>query len=209
MKHGSDTRHRRSIRLKGYDYSQNGAYFITVCTQNRAIILDNADIKSIVQKWWNALPEKFPAVRTDRFVIMPNHIHGIIFIDVGADHHTSLSNVGADQRVCPLDNGQSHRIAPTLGTIVQWFKTMTTNEYFRAARTENATPTAGKLWQRNYYERIIRNETDLHSIREYIIENPSRWQEDADNPKNIVNRLKNKALVRRNSNIGGHVEATR
>ena len=116
------------------------------------------------------MPEKFTHIRNDQFVIMPNHIHGIIFI----------ASVGADQRVCPDHSPQRK---PTLGTIVQWFKTMTTNDYIKAVRMNNVGPFPGKLWQRNYYEHIIRDETDLNSIRQYIIDNPGKWEEDEENPK--------------------------
>lgn len=222
MKYDPDRNHRRSIRLKEYDYSQVGAYFVTICTQNRDLLLDDIGIRSMIQKWWDALPKKFPDIRTDQFVIMPNHIHGIIFIvSVGADlrvcpnqgnHCPDLGNhiglplqnwsnthVEADPRVCP-NHGQSRWIAPTtpaehrsspqpkptLGRIVQWFKTITTNDYIKAVRMNNAKPFPGKLWQRNYYEHIIRNEPDSNSIRQYIIDNPAKWEDDEDNPKNLA-----------------------
>jgi len=169
-KYDPDRNHRRSIRLKEYNYSQVGAYFVTICIQNRELLLDDIGIRLMVQKWWHALPEKFTHIRNDQFVIMPNHIHGIIFI----------ASVGADQRVCPDHSPQRK---PTLGTIVQWFKTMTTNDYIKAVRMNNVGPFPGKLWQRNYYEHIIRDETDLNSIRQYIIDNPGKWEEDEENPK--------------------------
>ena len=179
MKYESDKYHRRSIRLQGYAYSQKGAYFITICIQNRELLLDDIGTRAIVQKWWCFLPEKFPGIRIDQFVIMPNHIHGIIFIEP----------VGADHCVCP-DIGQSHGIAPTLGTIVQWFKTMTTNDYIKAVRTKTARPFPDRLWQRNYYEHIIRDETDLNGVRHYIIDNPAKWEEDRENPQNITMHIK-------------------
>jgi len=222
MKYESDKYHRRSIRLQGYDYSQKGAYFITICTQNRGlllddtgtraivqkwwdVLLDDTGTRAIVQKWWDVLPGKFPGIRIDQFVIMPNHIHGIIFIEpVGADRrvcphmgqshgiaptNNAITPVGADRRVCH-HTGQSRGIAPTLGTIVQWFKTMTTNDYIKAVRIKTARPFPGRLWQRNYYEHIIRDETDLNDIRQYIIDNPAKWEEDKDNPQNIAGTIK-------------------
>ncbi len=215
MKYDPDRNHRRSIRLKEYNYSQVGAYFVTICTQNRELLLDDVGIRLMVQKWWDALPEKFPDIRTDQFVIMPNHIHGIIFIvSVGADQrvclitgnhiglplqHRPITHVGADQRVCP-DEGKhrgSQQTKPTLGRIVQWFKTMTTNNYIKAVRMNNVEPFPGKLWQRNYYEHIIRDETDLNSIRQYIIDNPSKWEEDEDTPKNLTRVARCQALASR------------
>jgi REP element-mobilizing transposase RayT len=190
MKYDPDRNHRRSIRLKEYNYSQVGAYFVTICTQNRELLLDDVGIRLMVQKWWDALPEKFPDIRTDQFIIMPNHIHGIIFI----------VSVGADQRVCLITGnhiGLPLQTKPTLGRIVQWFKTMTTNDYIKAVRMNNVEPFPGKLWQRNYYEHIIRDETDLNSIRQYIIDNPSKWEEDEDNPKNLARVARGQALASR------------
>jgi REP element-mobilizing transposase RayT len=189
-------RKRRSIRLPGYDYSRPGAYFVTICTQNREclfgqitngqMILNHAG--QGVGKWFHELENKFPDIRCDEYIIMPNHVHFIVI------------NVGADLRVCP-DNGQSHRIAPTnpwncimtdkssgehtgspLHVVVQWFKTMTTNEYIRGVKQYGWPRFDGKLWPRNYYEHIIRNDNDLSHIREYIVNNPSTWEGDRENP---------------------------
>jgi len=107
---------------------------------------------------------------------MPNHFHGIINI------------VGVTLRDRPLpDNtnnklGQSHRIAPTLGDIVNWFKTMTTNQYTHGVKQNGWHPFYGRLWQRNYYEHIIRNEDELNRFCQYIAENPANWQTDKENP---------------------------
>ena len=104
MKYDPDRNHRRSIRLKEYNYSQVGAYFVTICTQNRELLLDDVGIRLMVQKWWDALPEKFPDIRTDQFVIMPNHIHGIIFIvSVGADQSAQMRAITLD---CPYKQNQ-------------------------------------------------------------------------------------------------------
>ena len=178
-----DKHDRRSIRLQGYDYSQPGVYFITICTQGRACLfgeiaegemrLDEAG--KVVERWWKELAIKFPSVEVDDFVVMPNHFHGIVSV------------VGADLRVCPGEvvpsNGGAHIGAP-LPKIVQWFKTMTTNEYIRGVKRSGWMPFAGRLWQGNYYEHIIRNEGDLHRIRQYIVDNPAKWAEDPDNPRN-------------------------
>lgn len=97
--------HRRSIRLKGYDYSQPGAYFVTIVCQDRTCLLVSEPVQNMVRAWWGKLVGKFPEVKTDAFVIMPNHIHGIVIL------------VGADLCVCP--KGQSHGIAPTIGFLCQ------------------------------------------------------------------------------------------
>ncbi len=178
MPYDPNKHHRRSIRLKGYDYSQAGAYFVTMCVQRRELLFVTDDVIDMIQRWWDKLPEKFPGVETDAFVIMPNHTHGIIVVTgehVGSPRQSAQS-VGVDPRVNP---------APTLGEMIQWFKTMTTNEYIRGVKTLNWTPFPGKLWQRNYYEHIIRSEIELNAIRQYIINNPLKWEQDRDNPIKI------------------------
>lgn len=187
MKYNPDFRHRRSIRLKGYDYEQAGAYFVTICTQERAclfgVIRDGEmwlnDAGRMIEQWWFELNRKFLMAETDEFVIMPNHFHGIAVI-------TDVP-VGADLRVGPIPEGAhpahqgAHAGAP-LQTIIQWFKTMTTNEYIRGVKTASWPLFNGRLWQRNYYEHIIRNDESLNRIRQYILDNPARWAFDRENP---------------------------
>ena len=193
--------HRRSLRLKGYDYARAGVYFVTMCAQHRQVLFDPGPVREMIQCWWDKLPDKFPNLETDTFVIMPNHIHGLIVLAAAG---TTGADVGADPRVGPPshDTGQSHGIAPTdtghtdvgahtgapLPTIVQWFKTMTTNEYIRGVKELGWAPFPGKLWQRNYYEHIVRNERALNAIREYIRNNPLKWALDMDNPENFPQR---------------------
>jgi putative transposase len=175
--------HRRSIRLKGYDYAQAGAYFVTVVTQNRECLFGGVSQGEFVpnqagimiKNWWLELTHKFPKIEIDYYCVMPNHFHGIIVI------------VGADLRVCPPIQG-AHAGAPLqkedvpLSEIIQWFKTMTTNEFIRGVKQSAWIPFKGKLWQRNYYEHIIRGEGDLNAIREYILGNPVNWLQDEENP---------------------------
>jgi len=150
------------------------------------------DAGEMVEKWWYKLKNKFQNIELHESVIMPNHFHGIIQIT------TVVIGVGADLRVCPDKTGsphmgQSRRIAPTdripptnriaptgapLYEMVQWFKTMTTNEYIRNVKQNNWIPFNRKLWQRNYYEHIIRNEKSYYQIAEYILNNPVNWRED-------------------------------
>jgi REP element-mobilizing transposase RayT len=192
MMYDPDTHHRRSVRLKGYDYSQGGAYFVTICTHNRKCLFGDIvdggmflrDSGVMVEEWWCKLSRKFPHTTLDAYLIMPNHLHGIVII------------VGADPRVCPDEDANQHRGAHTglsvpegahagapLPTLVQWFKTMTTNEFIRYAKKESIWPQSPKLWQRNYFEHVIRNERSLNAIRNYIEENPSQWSSDPDNPE--------------------------
>ncbi len=168
---------RKQTRLREYDYSNPVAYFITICSQGRKCIFGEIagekmnlnHLGQLIQEWWLELSRKFPEIKTDECVIMPNHFHGIIII------------VGADLCVGPIMTGA--RAGAPLQKIVQWFKTMTTNSIFREMKKEKKQI---KLWQRCYYEHVIRNENELNAIREYIINNPLKWALDADNPANLI-----------------------
>jgi putative transposase len=166
MKYNPDIHHRRSIRLTGFDYSQCGYYFITVCTRGRRCLFGEIkdgrmivnDTGKMIGRWWNELKNKYANIEIGEYVVMPNHCHGIINI---------VADVGADRCVCP-----------PIYKMVQWFKTMTTNEYIHNVKQNHWEPFDGKLRQRNYYEQIIRDETSLQRIREYIANNPCQWQRD-------------------------------
>jgi REP element-mobilizing transposase RayT len=171
MKKDSVIYRRRSLRLKDYYYSQEGAYFITICAYNRlclfgeianGIMIPN-EIAMMIDKWWIKFPQKFPPVEIDYNVIMPNHFHGIIIIN---NHNTSIEK-GA-------------RAGAPLHKIIQWFKTMTTNDYIKWKNQNKRPRSSGGLWQRNYYEYIIRNEDDLYNTRKYIEENPLKWEIDSE-----------------------------
>ncbi len=178
--------HRQSIRLRDFDYSANGAYFVTICVHGRECLfggIDNGkmvlnEAGRMVEMWWHKLPEKFDDVIVDSHITMPNHFHGIICI-------TDIDPVGAPPCGCPpltLKPGRPHGAAPTLGDVMDWFKTMTTNGYIRGVKDNNWPPFSERLWQRNYYERIIRDEDELAATREYIAYNPMKWAEDKENP---------------------------
>ncbi|HXF49230.1 MAG TPA: transposase [Verrucomicrobiae bacterium] len=182
MSYNPALHHRRSIRLKGYNYANTGAYFVTICTQGREGLfgeIKNGEMElnpagRMVTAYWTDLSKRFSGVETDEFAVMPNHFHGIIVL------------VGADRRVCPDGVGGRElkaggHIGPPLQKILQWFKTMTTNEYLKNVKNKNWPPFPGRLWQRNYYEHIIRDEDSLNKIREYIIQNPARWEYDMEN----------------------------
>jgi putative transposase len=187
MIYNPKTHRRRSIRLQHYDYSQNGAYFITICVQNREcrfgrvengkMILNGSG--QMIEKWWQKLPSKFSNIQLNAFIVMPNHFHGIIVID--NENNMGTENVGAHPCVRPDSNGQTHGSAPTRNTVdsmVQWFKTMTTNEYIRGVKTKRFPPFKKRIWQRNYHEHIIRNDTSWQMIDDYIIQNPETWKND-------------------------------
>jgi REP element-mobilizing transposase RayT len=120
----------------------------------------------------------------DRFVIMPNHIHGVVVI-ADSEKFVGAPLVGAQKGMNTQQNGAGIRPAPTLGDIMCTFKSIATDEYIRGVRERGWQPFHKKLWQRNYYDHIIRSEEDMNKIREYIETNPSGWHEDEENPLKI------------------------
>jgi len=182
-KYDPNIHHRRSIRLKGYDYSQAGLYFITICTQNRECLFGHItngemilnDAGKMVETEWLNLKTRFPNIELHEYVVMPNHFHGILEI-VGA----ALVAAQSAQSQTEKDKGQPQGIAPTktVGDMMDAFKSITTVEYIRGVKNSGWQPFDGKLWQRNYYEHIIRNEKSYETISEYILNNPAKWQDD-------------------------------
>jgi REP element-mobilizing transposase RayT len=175
-----DLHHRRSLRLKGYDYSQAGAYFVTICTQNRECTfggVDDGELRlndagRVVWSVWDELPPRFPGLELDAFVVMPNHVHGIIVI-VGAGLALPCQK-GAGYMGKGAASG-----APTVEGAIRAFKSLP------AVHVNRLTKRTGPLWQRNYYDHIIRDEDNLNSIRQYILDNPARWAEDENHPNRI------------------------
>lgn len=185
---------RRSIRLKGYDYSQAGAYFITICCEDREcrfgrIVNDEMELNeygTIAYNEWIKLSERFSNFDLDVFQIMPNHMHGIIILNnvavmtVGAGFTPAQNNNNDDK------SGQPQGIAPTktptIGDIVGAYKSLVTKGCLDIFKNKwagvNPAPTMGKIWQRNYYEHIIRNEQAYQNISNYIINNPAKWNGD-------------------------------
>lgn len=183
MKYTADIHPRKSIRLKEYDYSQNGGYFVTICVQNRKNLFGEIknqsmflnDVGTMIEMWWKKLPIKYSQISLDAYVIMPNHFHGIIIINtVGASH------VGAHDKV--IDDSRMQRAgtrpAPTIGDIVGGFKSITTHAYILGVKEKHWEPFEKRLWQRNYYEHVIRDEQDANRVREYIQNNPLNWEKD-------------------------------
>jgi REP element-mobilizing transposase RayT len=179
MKFDPEEHHRRSIRLKGYDYSQAGAYFVTIVTWQRECLFGEIadgkmmlnEIGEIVREEWERTAMVRPNVELGEYVIMPNHVHGIlVFVDGG--------DVGATRRVAPT----SQTLQPgSLGAIMAQFKSIATK------RINGLQNVSGRpIWQRNYYEHIIRNEREMDRITRYIEANPLRWTDDGENPNRVV-----------------------
>ena len=251
---------RRSLRLKGYDYTQAGAYFVTITIQGRLCLfgevvseemrLNEAGV--MAYKVWAALPHRFPVIEINAFVVMPNHLHGIIIINqpvgaslvdaqscdnksivgaslvdaqscddksivgaslvdaqsrddksivgaslvdaqsrddksivgaslVDAQSRDDKSIVGASLVDAPTEGNQgTNRFA--LGDVVGAYKSLTTVEYVRGVKTMKWPPFHGRLWQRNYYEHIVRHNESLEGIQQYILKNPGQWAFDKENP---------------------------
>jgi putative transposase len=160
---------RRSIRLAGYDYTQAGAYFVTICTQERRPLLATIDaaghtltpIGKLIARCWLALPRHFPHVALDAWVLMPDHMHGIVVMrDTDAPSATSSAN-------------QPNGTRPgSLNAAIQNFKSVSTRKINQVRQTPGAI-----IWQRNYYERIIRDESAFEHIRRYIENNPAKWHD--------------------------------
>ncbi len=182
MTYDPQKHHRRSIRLKGYDYSQAGAYFITIVTQDRTCLFGAVvdgemrlnEFGEIVAWTWRDLPNHVLNMELDAFVVMPNHVHGIIVIT-----DASANPVGAGAEPAPTERAPTKRYA--LPEIMRQFKT------FSARRINEQHGTPGlPVWQRNYYEHIIRNDYELNRIREYIVNNPLQWALDRENPEIVI-----------------------
>jgi putative transposase len=191
-----DKHQRRSIRLKGYDYSQPGAYFVTICAHNNESIFGHVingnmhlnEFGKIVEKEWLKTFDMRKILKLDIYVIMPNHFHGIIII---ADGRGTLqracegtqcggtlqrARAGTPQRA-PTGEKFGKPVSNSIPTIIRLFKSATTKQINQIRQT-----TGMELWQHNYYEHIIRNENELNQVREYIINNPLQWQFDKENP---------------------------
>jgi len=206
MTYNHDIHHRRTIRLREYNYSASGAYFVTICVHERECLFGAIsggrmrlnDAGRVVEDVWKGMPGRFPQVALDEYIIMPNHFHGIIIItdDVGA----LLAAPGCGKPVgallaapgCESDqkgkgaassagnqgaaNQGAASSAPTLGQIIRMFKSISAIGLNRLLQRQERP-----LWQRNYYERIIRDEAELNAARKYIADNPIKWAEDQEN----------------------------
>jgi putative transposase len=186
--------HRRSIRLPAYDYGSAGAYFVTLCTHERELIFEDPVVRRVAETLWQHIPGHFPHVRLDEWVVMPNHLHGILVItddprrgeaslaiDSGAEPVPAggigFVGQGAAGDASPLPARPCCAAAGSLGAIIGNFKSVTARRINRLRHTPGAP-----VWQRNYYEHIVRDERTLNAIRQYIADNPARWAWDTYNP---------------------------
>jgi REP element-mobilizing transposase RayT len=139
--------HRKSLRLPAYNYSSAGAYFVTICLQGNQPYLEDPQLRHILEETWNTLPQHFPGVVLDEFVMMADHIHFILW----------LEHIGKNR--------------PTLGDVLKVYKSLTSRAALNYLRTKGR-PVGSQFWQRSFHDRVIRNETELQQKREYIRNNP-------------------------------------
>ena len=185
---------RRSLRLEGWDYAQEGTYFVTVCLQGRASLFGEVvdaqmqlnDGGRMVGEVWQRLGARFPSAELGPSVVMPNHFHGLVALAGGQD--------GAGTRPAPTRGpplslavgaplvGAQGTSGVALGNVIGAFKSISTNEYARGVQEDGWPPFHHRLWQRNYYEHIVRDQQALDRITQYIETNPLRWHLDRENP---------------------------
>jgi REP element-mobilizing transposase RayT len=169
MSSGSSYPVRRKPRLRNYDYATPGMYFITICIRHRLPLLGRiveGDMQLspagvMVQEVWEAQPAHYPGISIDAFIVMPNHVHGIVVIEEAEAGSERLS----------------------LADVVHRFKSLTTARYRAGVKTEGWPPFPGTLWQQGYFDHVIRTDTELDQVRRYIVENVQRWALDRENPE--------------------------
>jgi putative transposase len=224
------THRRNSLRLKGYDYSQPGLYFLTICCQDRmpcfGYIIHSkmhlSDAGKMIEKWYFELENKFPHIKCHAMVVMPDHFHCMIEIITKGQTYVSAhspnanhanhanhgdhanpgenanpgrgehANPGRGEHANPgrgehANPGRGEHIGSPLPLVIQWFKTMTTNEYIRGVKTLNWVPFNKKLWQRNYHDIIVRDNHAFQTISTYILQNPRKWKGNAPTKKESNN----------------------
>ncbi len=192
MKYDPTKHHRRSIRLKEYDYTQPGAYFVTLVAYKRMYlfgqitdgIMNLNGFGKIAESCWHEIPDHFPNVQLDEFIVMPNHIHGIIIItDKSRRGKACLAQTAPQSKVSRGNASRGNEcVVPTkpipgsLGVIIGSYKSAISKRINELRKTPGE-----KVWHRNYYESIARNEFALNRIRQYIISNPYNWNDDEEN----------------------------
>jgi putative transposase len=180
------SRRRSSLRLKGHDYSQPGEYFVTICTADRKCVLGGivdgkmrlSEIGKIVDVCWRQVPDHFPNTKVGAFQIMPNHVHGIFQIKENTRRGEVTSPIKGGPQISKKCDGTSPVRKVTLGNVVAYFKYQATKHI----NEMSGTP-AKKIFQRSFYDHIIRDDVDQFFIEQYIELNPIMWELDGNNPK--------------------------
>ena len=187
MRYDPAIHRRNSIRLRGYDYTQPGIYFVTICTYQRLCLFAQPELRRIAEQQWLALTHQRPHLSLDGWIVMPNHLHGLIVIEAppdgtpATDSHPVVHAANVDR---PLGRLGINVTPGSLGAIVRSYKSVVTRRINRLRQTPDEP-----VWQRGYWERIIRDEHELEATRRYIVENPIRWAEDRDNLDALLARM--------------------
>lgn len=176
---------RHSVRVRGYNYANPGFYFVTICTQNMHKCLSEvvdgqiqlSEFGVIVKYWWDRIENKFPNVKCREMAIMPNHFHCVIEL-VGAD---PCVRPPEDPCVRPSEDQMGGHMGPPLHEVVQWFKTMSTNNIIRHIKERGYQRFDKRFWQRSYYEHVIQTADRHQQIVDYIEHNPMQWAQDRYN----------------------------
>ncbi|MBX9256382.1 transposase [Desmonostoc muscorum CCALA 125] len=193
MPYDPQKHHRHSIRLKGYDYTQSCAYFITICTKARQCLFGNVvkgemqlnSLGHIAFNCWQTIPDHFPHIELDTFLVMPNHLHGILIIinkPVGAQHCCALN-----QHVDHNTEKFANPVNGSISTVIRSYKGVVSKRINIIWQTKGQS-----IWQRNFYEHIGREQKSVDNIREYILNNPQRW---ADDPENLQHNSDDQDLL--------------
>jgi putative transposase len=192
-----------SSRLDGWNYANEGYYFITICTSDKKLYFGDIknekmnlfDIGEIVKKYWLEIPSHFSNINLDEFVVMPNHVHGIIILKHEIMNVETRFIASKERGASSIRRDESRLYAPSIGgitggknpmfknglaRIIRWYKGRTTYEINKINKNQL------KLWQPRYYDHIIKDEEELNGIRQYIIDNTLKWDIDRNNPKNVV-----------------------
>ncbi|RYX80907.1 transposase [bacterium] len=179
MSYNPDSHHRRSIRLRSYDYSWPGTYFVTIIVSGRECLFGDVEDEDVrlneagrmIEQSWLDLPHRFPFCEVGEWIVMPNHFHGILIL------HTDLTDkISTESRA----GGTSEN---SLGRVVQAFKSLTTTTYAKGVHERSWPPFERRLWLRNYWDRIIRNDKEWQQANNYIFNNPAQWATDKQHPE--------------------------
>lgn len=192
---------RQAYCLQGYDYTLAGGYFVTLVAKDRRMVFGDVVADQVVlnaageliQSEWIKIVDRFPSIMLDEFIVMPNHFHAILFLtnmrerveSVGAGlvpARKQMDEVKSGKDKEDVERGVQERAAPTLSDVVGAFKSITAVRYIENVKTNSWLPLNGQLWQRSFYDRIIRNEEELHHLREYVHFNVAKWPQDEENP---------------------------
>ena len=175
---------RKNLRYSGYDYRKAGAYFVTICIEDGLALLGRAvgetitcsEAGTMVMEVWQSIPDAFSNVTLDQFVVMPNHLHFVIWL---------RGEPLAGRASTPSRQDDVVEKPPALPDVMQWFKSLTTAKYREGVYQRNWPAYPGRLWQRSYYEHVVRSDAALFAIRQYIQANPKRWHLDRYHPNPV------------------------